>query len=74
MRPGPETPAIGAGNILGIMFDRFANSWQLVKYSAAVLKQDRELLVFPLISSIAAFFVVLSFIPLFGTLPESEET
>jgi hypothetical protein len=73
MRPGPETPAIGAGNILRMMFDRFANSWQLVKYSAAVLKQDRELLVFPLISSIAAFFVMLSFIPLFGTLPTSEE-
>jgi hypothetical protein len=55
------------------MFDRFANSWQLVKYSAAVLKQDRELLVFPLISSIAACLVALSFIPLFIATPGSEE-
>jgi hypothetical protein len=56
------------------MFKRFANSWQLVKYSAAVLKKDSELLVFPLISSIAAILVFASFIPLFGALPEAEES
>jgi hypothetical protein len=55
------------------MFNRFANSWQLVKYSAAVLKKDRELLVFPLISSIAALLVLASFVPLFGVAPESED-
>jgi hypothetical protein len=55
------------------MFNRFANSWQLVKYSAAVLNKDRELLIFPLISSIAAFLIVISFIPLFTALPESED-
>ncbi len=56
------------------MFNRFANSWQLVKYSAAVLKKDRELLVFPLISSIAAILVLASFVPLFIAMPESEES
>jgi hypothetical protein len=56
------------------MFKRFANSWRLVKYSAAVLQKDRELLIFPLISSIAAILVLASFIPLFGIAPESEES
>lgn len=56
------------------MFNRFANSWQLVKYSAAVLKKDSELLIFPLISSIAALLVLASFIPLFGAAPDSEES
>lgn len=41
---------------------RFARSWALVKASASVLKQDRELLVFPLISSLAAMVVAASFI------------
>jgi hypothetical protein len=55
------------------MFKRFSNSWQLVKYSAGILKKDSELLVFPLISSIAAILVLASFIPLFIATPESEE-
>ena len=73
MRPVPETLNTEAGNICTAMFNRFTNSWRLVKYSAAVLKKDRELLVFPLISSIAALLVLASFVPLFGVAPESED-
>ena len=49
------------------MFERFSRSWQLVKASGSVLMQDKELLLFPLISSIAAFIVLMCFaLPLFG--------
>jgi hypothetical protein len=49
------------------MFDRLSRSWQLVKASWAVLRQDRQLLLFPLISSGAALVVVLCFaLPVFG--------
>ena len=49
------------------MFDRLSRSWTLVKASAAVLQQDKELLVFPLISSIASILVVACFaLPLLG--------
>jgi hypothetical protein len=49
------------------MFDRFSRSWQLVKASGSVLMQDKELLLFPLISSVAAFIVLMCFaLPLFG--------
>jgi len=47
------------------MFSRFSRSWELVKVSLNVLKKDKELLIFPLFSSIAAVAVVVSFIPLF---------
>jgi hypothetical protein len=43
------------------MFKRFSNSWQLFKASLEVLKQDRELLWFPVFSSLAALVVVASF-------------
>lgn len=46
------------------MFEKFSRSWSLVKYSAGVLRQDKELLVFPLLSSIAAILVALTFVPL----------
>jgi Family of unknown function (DUF6159) len=50
------------------MFDRLSRSWELVKASWSVLQQDRELLVFPLISSIAMLLVVACFaLPLLGT-------
>lgn len=50
------------------MFEKFSRSWNLVKASAAVLKSDRELLVFPLVSSIAALLVAATFIiPMLGT-------
>ncbi|MBI2749960.1 MAG: hypothetical protein HYX43_11640 [Burkholderiales bacterium] len=49
------------------MFERLSRSWQLVKASAAVLKQDRKLLLFPLISTMAMLAVLTSFaIPVLG--------
>jgi hypothetical protein len=49
------------------MFDRFKRSYELVKASAAVLRQDTHLLVFPLISGLASLAVVLCFaLPMFG--------
>lgn len=44
------------------MFATVSRSWGLVKASAAVLRSDKELLVFPLLSSIAAVLVAISFI------------
>ena len=49
------------------MFERLSRSWSLVKASAAVLAQDRKLLLFPLISSIAMLTVLGSFaLPVLG--------
>src|SRR5258708_10360085 len=49
------------------MFDRFSRSWTLVKASASVLKQDKELLLFPLISAAAALLGVACFaLPMLG--------
>jgi hypothetical protein len=49
------------------MFARLSRSWKLVKASAAVLRQDKELLLFPLISMVALVLVVASFVlPVFG--------
>ena len=44
------------------MFDRFSRSWELVKASASVLRSDKELLVFPVLSGIAAMIVVATFL------------
>jgi hypothetical protein len=41
------------------MFERLSRSWELVKASASVLRQDKELLLFPLIS-LGALTVVLA--------------
>lgn len=43
------------------MFERIARSWELMKQSWQVLKSDKELLLFPVFSSIAFLFVVASF-------------
>jgi hypothetical protein len=43
------------------MLDRLSRSWNLVKASACVLKQDKELLLFPLISLAALLVVVACF-------------
>lgn len=49
------------------MFDRFTRSFDLLKASATVLKTDRHLLIFPLISGCAMLVVVLCFaLPMFG--------
>ncbi len=43
------------------MAGSFSNSWALVKASANVLKMDKELMVFPALSSVAAVLVTASF-------------
>ena len=43
------------------MFARIKNSWELVKASAAVLSADKELIIFPIVSSIGVLLVTLSF-------------
>jgi len=43
------------------MFQRIENSWALAKASWAVLRADKELIVFPVVSAIAAIVVTLSF-------------
>lgn len=54
------------------MFDTFSTSWSLIKSSAHVLKADKELLVFPIISGIcvlllsAVFFVPMLLVGYFG--------
>ncbi|MEQ9400712.1 MAG: DUF6159 family protein [Longimicrobiales bacterium] len=50
------------------MAGSFSNSWTLVKESARVLKMDKELMVFPLMSGIATLMVTATFVaPLFLT-------
>ncbi len=48
------------------MFTRLSNSWELVKASAKVLAADKELLIFPILSSIGTLIITLTFaLPLF---------
>jgi hypothetical protein len=59
------------------MFEKFSRSWSLVKASAGVLRADKELLLFPLMSSLAAILVLASFaLPVIGFdwLPAEEES
>ena len=44
------------------MFTRFSRSWELIRASGAVLRQDKELLLFPFFSAIATLAVSVSFI------------
>jgi hypothetical protein len=44
------------------MFNSFSRSYQLVRHSWAVLKQDKEILIFPLLSGIASLAVAASFL------------
>jgi hypothetical protein len=44
------------------MFERFSRSWALIKASASVLGKDKELLVFPAVSTVAAIMVAASFL------------
>lgn len=49
------------------MFEKIATSWSLVKASATVLKADKELMVFPLVSAVALLLVSASFfVPVFA--------
>jgi hypothetical protein len=43
------------------MFARLKNSWALIKASAAVLRADKELIVFPIVSAIGVLIVTTSF-------------
>ena len=48
------------------MFQSLSNSWRLVKASAAVLRADKELIIFPLISAIGVLLVTATFaLPMF---------
>lgn len=48
------------------MFTRISNSWELVRASWAVLRADKELIVFPLVSAVASLVVLITFaVPLF---------
>jgi hypothetical protein len=44
------------------MFQKLSNSWELVKESLRVLQADKELMIFPVISSIGVLIVSISFI------------
>ena len=44
------------------MFEKFSRSWSLVKASASVLRSDKELLLFPLVSAICTAIVAATFI------------
>ena len=49
------------------MFDKFSRSWELVKASAAVLRSDKELMVFPVVSAVATLMVLATFlVPMIG--------
>ena len=43
------------------MFEKLSTSWDLVKASAAVLRADKELLLFPIISAVLSILVVVTF-------------
>ncbi len=43
------------------MFTRISNSWELVKASFAVLRADKELLIFPVVSFLASLVVMATF-------------
>jgi hypothetical protein len=43
------------------VFERISNSWALVKASAAVLRADKELLVFPIVSAALSLLVAATF-------------
>ena len=44
------------------MFEKFSRSWGLVKASASVLRSDKELLLFPIVSAVCTAIVAATFI------------
>lgn len=49
------------------MFEKLSRSWELVKASAAVLRSDKELMLFPVISGVATLVVLATFLlPMFA--------
>lgn len=43
------------------MFEKFSRSWELVKASAAVLRADKELMLFPVVSTFCTLLVLATF-------------
>jgi hypothetical protein len=53
---------------MGGFFDRMSRSWEFAKISYSILWDFKSLLIFPIISSVAALMVIASFVlPLWGT-------
>ncbi|MCC7248103.1 MAG: hypothetical protein IT473_05720 [Lysobacter sp.] len=49
------------------MFEKFSRSWGLVKASASVLRSDKELMLYPILSSVATLLVMATFaLPIFA--------
>ncbi len=49
------------------MFEKFSRSWELIKASASVLRADKELMLYPILSSVAALLVMATFaVPVFA--------
>ena len=49
------------------MFEKFSRSWGLIKASASVLRADKELMLFPILSSLATLLVLATFaLPIFA--------
>lgn len=49
------------------MFEKVSRSWELVKASASVLRADKELMLFPVLSSLATLLVLATFaLPVFA--------
>ncbi len=49
------------------MFEKFSRSWGLIKASASVLRSDKELLLFPVVSAICTLLVAATFLlPVIG--------
>ncbi len=44
------------------MFEKFSRSWELVKASASVLRSDKELMLFPILSGLATLIVLATFV------------
>jgi hypothetical protein len=44
------------------MFEKFSRSWELVKASASVLRSDKELMLFPVLSGLATLIVLATFL------------
>ena len=65
--PAQMSAASGSGALVApadapVAKGRFHNGWALARESLRVLRQDKQLLLFPLLSGIASFFVLASFI------------
>jgi hypothetical protein len=54
-------PVHGSGDEETTMFERLSNSWELVKASAGVLRADKELVVFPIVSAALSVLVLVTF-------------